>query len=301
MPISPADIFPGDNIPDIERFLREQATGYHSVNDEDIRKLIRPRDPAGHKGSFGHALVVAGSEGKAGAAILSCLATLRTGCGLLTAVVPASIQTPLLTVLPEAMTIVRNDDASLPELAKFQSIGFGPGVGMKASTLLDMVLLAKKPTVIDADGLTLLSKHPEKYALLSPRIILTPHPAEFDRLTGTHDTAFARFKTQLAFSKQHNVIVLLKGRFTSIATPDGKVYFNTTGNSGMATAGSGDVLTGIITSLLAQGYETGAAAILGAWLHGYAGDRAAEKKSKTSLIASDIIEGIADSFLSFEK
>jgi hydroxyethylthiazole kinase-like uncharacterized protein yjeF len=301
MAILPADTFPGENISDVEQFLQEQTAGYYCFNDEDIRKLIRPRDPAGHKGSFGHALMIAGSEGTSGAAVLACSAALRTGCGLLTAFIPASAQTPLLTLLPEAMTMIRESNTSIPGFGKFQSIGFGPGVGMEASSLLDTVLQAELPLVIDADGLTLLAKQPDQYKLLSPRIVLTPHPAEFDRLAGMHTSVFERIKTQIAFSKQYKVNVLLKGRHTSIATPEGKVYFNTTGNNGMATAGSGDVLTGIITSLLAQGYEPGIAAILGAWLHGYAGDRAAERKSKTGLIASDIISGIADFFLVFEK
>jgi hydroxyethylthiazole kinase-like uncharacterized protein yjeF len=301
MPILPVDIFPSENPSAVEQFLQEQTTGYYCFNAEDIHKLILPRDPAGHKGTFGHALIIAGSEGKSGAAILSCSAALRTGCGLLTASIPASTQSPLLTVLPEAMTLIRGKDASVPGVDKFQSIGFGPGVGMETSGLLETVLHAEMPLVIDADGLTLLAKQPDMYKLLSPRIILTPHPAEFDRLAGLHGSVFERIKTQLAFSKQYKVNVLLKGRYTSITTPEGTLYFNTTGNNGMATAGSGDVLTGIITSLLAQGYEPGVAAVLGAWLHGYAGDRAGEKKSKTSLIASDIIDGIADFFLAFEK
>lgn len=301
MSILPADIFPDENISSVEQFLLEQTTGYYFFNDDDIRKLIRPRDPAGHKGTFGHALMIAGSEGKSGAAILSSAAALRTGCGLLTACIPASAQTSLLTVLPEAMTMIRENDTSLPGIDKFSSIGFGPGVGMEASGLLDIILHTQLPLVIDADGLTLLAKQPDLYKLLSPLMILTPHPAEFDRLAGAHVSVFARVKTQLAFSKQYQVNILLKGRYTSVTTPGGKIYFNTTGNSGMATAGSGDVLTGIITSLLAQGYEPDVAAVLGAWLHGYAGDRAAEKRSRTSLIASDIIEAIGDFFLAFEK
>jgi hydroxyethylthiazole kinase-like uncharacterized protein yjeF len=166
--------------------------------------------------------------------------------------------------------------------------------------LLHVLKDIKLPLVIDADGLTLLSQNPAWYSFLANNMVLTPHAGEFDRLTRKHASPFERFKTQLQFSKTYNVNLLLKGRYTSITTPGGKVYFNTTGNNGMATAGSGDVLTGIITSLLAQGYTAEDAAVLGAYLHGYAGDVMAEKRSRTSLIASDIIEGIGGFFKDFE-
>jgi hydroxyethylthiazole kinase-like uncharacterized protein yjeF len=299
----PADIFQDVDRKDVERAITAQGYEAYCLKEKDIRHLILKRDAAAHKGIFGHALIIAGSEGRAGAAILACKAVLRTGCGLVTGLIPASATGPLLSALPEAMSIVRNDEAdSKIDLTGFQSIGFGPGVGMKAGTLLlQLFENYRQPMVIDADGLTLLSQNPGWYHLLTPDMILTPHPGEFDRLTKKHASVFERFKTQLQFSKTYGVNVLLKGRHTSITTHDAKIYFNTTGNSGMATAGSGDVLTGIITSLLAQGYPAETAAVLGAYLHGFAGDIMAEERSETSLIASDIIDGIGAFFNDFEK
>lgn len=301
----PDDLFGGEeNVESVIQFLETNSTGYEYFDAAAICALIKPRELAAHKGLFGHALLIAGSEGKTGAAILTSKAALRAGCGLLTAWVPSNAVIPLLSALPEAMTAVRDDSTQIdiPALERFNAIGFGPGVGMQAGNALFQLLENNQlPLVIDADGLTLFSQHRDKYTLLAPHIILTPHPGEFDRLTQLHVSVFERCKTQLAFSKQYRVTILLKGRHTSITTPEGKIFFNATGNNGMATAGSGDVLTGIITSLLAQGYTTETAAVMGAYLHGYAGDRAAEYVSKTSLIASDIIEGISAFFLAFEK
>lgn len=301
----PDDIFNTEaDIESVKQYIEGQGFDYTYLDQKDISNLIRPRDPAAHKGTFGHALLIAGSEGKTGASVLACKAALRSGCGLVTALVPASAEIPLLCTLPEAMMIVRQDDqaGSVIDLSKFQAIGFGPGVGMKADNMLFHLLKETlQPVVIDADGLTLLSINPAWYQLLGSNKILTPHGGEFDRLTKNHKSAFERFKTQLQFSKTYQVNVLLKGRHTSITTPSGKVFFNITGNSGMATAGSGDVLTGIITSLLAQGYSAQTAAVLGAYLHGYAGDKAAHTKSKTSMMASDIIDGIPQFFKQFEK
>lgn len=301
----PDDIFGvKESIESIIQFLEKNSSGYEYFDDAAISALIKPRELAAHKGVFGHALIIAGSEGKSGAAILTAKAALRTGCGLLTAWVPSNAVIPLLSALPEAMTAVRDDSIQIdiPSLERFTAIGFGPGVGMQAgNTLFRLLENDRHPLVIDADGLTLFSLHRDKYTLLAPHIVLTPHPGEFDRLTKPHVSVFERCKTQLAFSKQYHVTVLLKGHYTSITTPEGKIFFNATGNNGMATAGSGDVLTGILTSLLAQGYTTETAAVMGAYLHGYAGDRAVERISKTSLIASDIIEGISSFFLAFEK
>ncbi len=268
-----------------------------------IKSLIRPRPVEGHKGTFGHALIMAGSAGKTGTAILSSKAALRSGCGLLSVFTIADAITPILCHLPEAMLIRRKKKDSCPDTQKFDAIGFGPGIGLNAPSaqlLLSLLDYYRKPLVIDADGITLLSKQQELYRLLTPQMILTPHPAEFDRLTHSHDTVADRLASQLAFSDRYKAIVVLKGHHTTITLPDGTLYENTTGNNGMATAGSGDVLTGIITSLCAQGYPAGHAALLGVFLHGYAGDAAAARLSKTSMIASDIIAGIPEFFRKFE-
>jgi len=295
------DIFEGENVASIQQFFETATAGHAFVESPWVRQRILPRHPNAHKGDLGHMLLVAGSEGKTGAAILSAKAALRTGCGLLTAAIPAAAQTALLTVLPEAMVFVRQNTLDLPA-GRYDAIGFGPGAGLDTGNMLHSLLTAQPcPLVIDADGLTILSKNRSWYDLLGASMILTPHVGEFDRLTQPHHSTLSRCQTQLAFSKKYGVHVLLKGRYTTVSTPGGYLYINTTGNNGMATAGSGDVLTGIIGSLLAQGYDTADAAALGAYLHGYAGDCAAKKRSRTSLIASDIIEGISDFFLDFEK
>lgn len=295
------DVDPGD----LADFLKEYKGDIRQVDHKQIKKIIRPRPVFGHKGTFGHALIIAGNEGTIGASILCSKAALKTGCGLLTALVPAGAIIPLLVHLPEAMVISRNNFEGLPavELSKFNAIGFGPGAGTgdeSAGLLYYLLNNYKGPLIIDADGFTILSKNREWFHLLKNNTILTPHPAEFDRMTAIHDSEIERLQTQIAFSKEHGVTILLKGHHTSIVTKDG-LYFNTTGNNGMATAGSGDVLTGIITSLCAQGYDAGIAAIAGTYLHGYAGDYAAKNRSMHGMIASDIIDGIGEFFKKYEK
>jgi hydroxyethylthiazole kinase-like uncharacterized protein yjeF len=297
------DYLDSQNVAAVTDFFQHAGAGYTCPDEKMIGKLIRPRDPAGHKGVFGHLWLVAGSAGKYGAAILSAKAALRTGCGLLTVSIPPDALTAMLTVLPEAMSLLRDDTAPvLPGMDRFNAIAFGPGVGMDAGPmLLKFLQQSTLPMVVDADGLNLLAQNKEWLSLLSERVVLTPHPAEFDRLTRIHETKLERLQSQLSFSRRYNVTVLLKGKYTSVTTAAGQLFFNTTGNSGMATAGSGDVLTGIIGSLLAQGYNPADAAVLGAYLHGYAGDRAAARHSKTALIASDIIEEVGEFFREFEK
>ncbi|MCX6188843.1 MAG: NAD(P)H-hydrate dehydratase [Bacteroidetes bacterium] len=289
-----------------DSLIQNQNTTLHYLDSDDIRKLIKPRPTNGHKGTFGHALIIAGSKGKIGASILSSKAALKTGCGLVTAYVPEEAVTPLLCVLPEAMIQIGHtlERFKQLDLTSFDAIGYGPGLGFEddgAEMLSQLLNQTKLPLIIDADGLTLLSRNPKWYSRLNSNILLTPHPGEFDRLTQIHKSSHERFKTQLNFSRKYQVNVLLKGQYTSITTPDGMAYFNSTGNNGMATAGSGDVLTGIITSLCAQGYSVQHAALLGAYLHGFAGDAVASKSSRTSMIASEIIDGISVFFKLYEK
>ena len=289
-------------------FMEEESTSVYALDEWMIRDMMRPRPSYGHKGNFGHVLICAGSKGKIGASILSAQAALRTGCGLLSLNVPSSATLAIHAQFPEAMVIADEhaDHLSAPvsNITAYDAIGFGPGVNQHAATahaLKQLIQNAAQPLVIDADGLNILAENKTWLSFLSGHTILTPHPGEFDRLTQKHTSGWERYQSQLAFSKKHGVYVILKGHHTSITTPGGLSFFNTTGNSGMATAGSGDVLTGIITSLCAQGYSSLHAALLGVYLHGYAGDMAAKKISKTSLIASDIIQHIPDFFLQFEK
>jgi NAD(P)H-hydrate epimerase len=270
-----------------------------------IITLLKKRPADSNKFTFGHTLIIAGSTGKGGAALLSSEAALRTGCGLVSSLVPKEIISAMLCRIPEVMTIDRETSANsiLNESGKFNSIAIGPGIGLDdfaAEMLREVLVQFKGPIVIDADGLNLISMNKDWFKLLKDNIILTPHIFEFDRLTKKHNTDAQRIESQIEFSVEYGVNILLKGPKTSITNTKGERFINTTGNNGMATAGSGDVLTGIIGSLCAQGYEPIKAAIIGAYIHGYAGDRAAEKKSSTSMIASDIIACIPDFFLTHE-
>lgn len=286
-----------------EDFIKEQNCQFSFSTLNEIKQILKPRHPFGHKGTFGHGLVIAGSNGKYGAAILSSVATLKTGCGLVSAMVPDEMVFSLLSYAPEIMTINRQK-TSQKNFHEYDAIAFGPGVGIdliNSQLLEQLVQNYTKPLIIDADGLTILSNNRHLYDILKPNILLTPHPGEFDRLTHKHADTFDRIQTQIRFSKKYNVNILLKGRYSSITNSKGQVWFNTSGNCGMATAGSGDVLTGIVTSLCAQGYEINDAAKLGAYIHGYSGDIAANCYSKHSLVASDITKHISDFFKNFEN
>ena len=286
-----------------EDFIKEQNCQFNFSTLNEIKQILKPRHPFGHKGTFGHGLVIAGSNGKYGAAILSSVATLKTGCGLVSAMVPEEMIFSLLSYAPEIMTINRQKN-SKKNFHEYDTIAFGPGVGIdliNSQLLEQLVQNYTKSLIIDADGLTILSNNRHLYDILKPNILLTPHPGEFDRLTHKHADTFDRIQTQIRFSKKYNVNILLKGRYSSITNSKGQVWFNTSGNCGMATAGSGDVLTGIITSLCAQGYEINDAAKLGAYIHGYSGDIAANCYSKHSLVASDITKHISDFFKNFEN
>lgn len=285
-------------------FIASTDTKDYYIDENLISELLIPRSKFSHKGTFGHTLIVAGSEGKIGASILSSKAALKTGCGLLTTCIPHEAETAMHSSFPEAMIIPQERYFDKINLNTYQSIAFGPGINTspKAKAMLIPLLnLYQGKTIIDADGLNILSQDKNLLRLIGRNTILTPHPGEFDRLTHPHKTGFERYQTQLQLSQACQTTIVLKGHHSSITTPDGNSYFNSTGNNGMATAGSGDVLTGIIASLCAQGYSPDNAAILGVYLHGFAGDQAAIKRSKTSLIASDIIDHIADFFLKMER
>ena len=273
------------------------------VGRTQIAALIRPRPRVGHKGTFGHLLVVAGSESKAGAALLCSKAAVRSGCGLVTVQAPPSVRTALNCYVPEAM-LAAPTALAYDEMQRYDALAVGPGMGTDEAaiaTLWQMLKSGNSPIVLDADALTILAQHPHWYNRLGPHAVLTPHPGEFDRLTQPHTTGAERYRSALAFAQQHRVNVVLKGYRTLVVTHAGATYFNSTGNDGMATAGSGDVLTGILGSLLAQGYAPAEAAVLGVYLHGYAGDLAATDHSRSAMIASDIVEHIGGFFKRFER
>jgi hydroxyethylthiazole kinase-like uncharacterized protein yjeF len=261
------------------------------------QKNVQPRKVDGHKKTFGHVLVVGGSEGKCGAPMLTSKAALRSGCGLVTAYVPDKASQALLCVAPEIMSISqeRNKFESI-DLETVDSFAFGPGLGTDsvANDMLDHLLFASKskPLVIDADGLNLLSLDRTKLSLLTQYHVLTPHLGEFSRLMCEHFDSLQIFQQAHEFAIEYGVNLVLKGKNSKVFTYDGQVFENTTGNSGMATAGSGDVLTGIIASLCAQGYPPNLAACIGVYLHGLAGDIAVKHQSEASLMASDIVEAL---------
>ncbi|HPR84597.1 MAG TPA: NAD(P)H-hydrate dehydratase [Prolixibacteraceae bacterium] len=276
---------------------------FYYLTSDFISGKIKKRDKFSHKGNFGYALLIAGSYGKMGAAVLASRACLRSGTGLLTSHIPEKGYEIMQISAPETMISIDSSEtvfSLVPELGPYSAVGIGPGLDKKEETKAALkTLLQKKPEkmVIDADALNILSENKEWYSLLPENAILTPHPKEFERLAGTSANSFDRLKKQMDFSVANRAIVVLKGAHTSVSFPDGRVFFNSTGNPGMATAGSGDVLTGIILGLLAQSYSPEDAALIGVYLHGLAGDLAKEKVGECALIASDIIENLGCAFL----
>lgn len=281
-------------------FIENCATDYFYT--DKIQPKIRSN--FSHKGTFGHALLIAGSYGSIGAAILASKACLRSGVGLLTALVPECGYEIMQVSVPEAMCktdVSKHTISTLPkDLTVYNAVGIGCGLGKALETVifLENILKSfheinpKKGLVLDADALNILSENKKLLDLLPPGSVLTPHPKEFQRLAGGWANDFERLKLLRQFAIKYKVIVVLKGRHSAVALPNGSVHFNSTGNAGMATGGSGDVLTGIITGLLAQGYPPEEAAISGVFKHGEAGDFAAQKSGQMAMIAGDIIENL---------
>lgn len=285
-----------------KKFLKEVEAPYSLTTLKSVKRILKPRSRFDHKGKYGHALLIAGSTGKMGACILSAKAALRSGLGLLTAHVPKNGYSIIQTAVPEAMaTIDQSADYFSGREAEdfYDTIGIGPGLGQATESvkgLEEILQKFKKPLVIDADALNILFANPALQKLIPAGSILTPHPGEFVRIVGSWMNDFDRLEKLKELANRIQSVVILKGAYSAIATPDKKVFFNSTGNPGMASGGSGDVLTGILTSLLAQGYEPEKAAILGVYLHGLAGDLAAREKGQHSLIAGDIIDYLPHAF-----
>lgn len=281
---------------------------YSIVDEADIRKLVRPRPDFVHKGSMGNALIVAGSYGMAGAAVLATKACLRSGVGKVTTRTPKSNCLTMQISVPEAVLSIDPDSEVFSESASaddIDALGIGPGLGQAETTAVALIGQFKRthcPIVADADALNILANHRAWLQQLPRNMIMTPHPKEMDKLTSNAANGdYDRLTKALDFAERHEAFIILKGHYTAICTPQGKVFFNNTGNSGMATAGSGDVLTGILTGLLARGYSEEHACLLGVYLHGLAGDIAASKLGKESLIASDIIDHLPMAFRSIQE
>lgn len=285
-----------------EDYLDNAVTDFYYLEQHDANEMLHDRSKYSHKGTFGHACIMAGSYGKMGAAVLSAKACLRSGAGLVTARIPACGYEVMQTAVPEVMCLPDVSENILADMTLpvvYDALAVGPGIGTAAATaqaLQECIAKQKNPMVLDADALNILSQHPEWLSLLPSGSILTPHPREFQRLAGSWENDFERLSLLQQFARKYGVTVVLKGAHTAVATPDGKVYFNATGNAGMATAGSGDVLTGIIAGLLAQRYTPEQSAILGVYLHGLAGDMALQNQSMESMIASDIIDALGAAF-----
>ena len=264
------------------------------VESRNIRPLLQQRLPFTGKRDYGSALIFSGSTGMMGAAVMCSRATLRSGAGLVTVHGPKGGLQILQTAVPEAMFEPDRNEHFITDMRvhhDHQAIAIGPGIGTNEMTVNALEALLKSglsSLVLDADALNCISKKPELLSYLPPKTIITPHIGEFDRLFGEQRSSEDRLKTALEMARQYNIIIVLKGHYTATVRPTGRVYINSTGNPGMATAGSGDVLTGVITAFLAQGYRPEHAATIGVYIHGLAGDLAAEKIGEFGLIAGDI-------------
>lgn len=286
-------------------FTEQVQVKDHLIMKDDLKGILRPRSKFSHKGHYGHALLVAGSYGKMGAAVLAASACLRSGAGLVHAHVPKRGYAIMQTAVPEAMVTIDPHEehfSQVPDLAPYTAIAAGPGLGFSTSTKNSLKLLiqnATVPLVFDADALTILGENKTWLAFLPKNSILTPHPKEFERITQKASDDYHRNRLQREFAVKQGVYVVLKGAHTCICTPGGICYYNTTGNPGMATGGSGDVLTGMILGLLAQNYTALEACLIGSYLHGLAGDIAAKKHGMEALLASDIVKCIGKAFKKF--
>jgi hydroxyethylthiazole kinase-like uncharacterized protein yjeF len=285
-----------------DTFIHATHSQYSTIEHSDIAAIYRPRLPFAHKGTYGSALLIGGSYGKMGAITLSAKAALRVGAGLVTALVPGCGYQVLQTVAPEVMCIT-NGEKEIEHIADWENrnaIGIGPGMGIDSKTAVAFAAFidtCKQFLVIDADALNIISKQPDLLAKLPKGSVLTPHPKEFTRLFGDSANSMMQLDHARIQAMRYNVNIVLKGHHTAVITTEGECWYNMTGNAGMATGGAGDVLTGIITGLLAQGYQPHEAAILGVYLHGLAGDLAAKKVSQEALIAGDIIDYLGKAFL----
>ncbi len=262
-----------------ENFIQSTSSSFYWLWKGGVQRFIKARQPFEHKGLLGHALIVAGSDDTMGAALIAAEACVKCGAGLTTAMIPHSGLQSLNTRLPEAMFTQREQYETL-DWEKYKTIGIGPGLGTgdESLSLLKSVLKNfKKPMVIDADAINLFGENKELIKLVPENSVFTPHMKEFDRLFGTHDSWWKRIETALKKSVELKVYIVLKNRYTMIFTPEGVCYFNSSGSPAMASGGMGDALTGMITSMLSQGYPVERAVQLAVFTHGLVGEQLAQK------------------------
>lgn len=284
-----------------ESFVENLDTPFFVSQKETLKKILAIRSAESHKGNYGHSLIIAGSNGKIGAALLSVNACLHSGTGLLSALIPECGYDIIQSNVPEAMVLTSKKNhigGSLPK-ARFNAVGVGPGLGTESETkefIRQLITSTNYSLVLDADALNCLSEMPDLLSNIPSGTVLTPHPKEFDRLFGTHSYSYDRIQTMRCKAQELKATIILKGQYTAVCSPDGDVWFNITGNPGMATGGSGDVLTGVITALIAQGISSFDAARLGVYLHGLAADIALNEQSEESLSATNIIHSLGKAF-----
>ncbi|SEE62389.1 NAD(P)H-hydrate dehydratase [Prevotella sp. lc2012] len=275
---------------------------YTLLEENDIRARLLSRDPFAHKGKMGNALIIAGSYGMGGASVLATKACLRVGAGKVTTHTPKRNNIIMQISVPEAVIQFDREETTFSEAVDtedFNAVGIGPGLGTSEQTAIAIIAQLRRtqcPIVADADAINILANHRAWLQQLPKGIIMTPHPKEFDRLEGRCTDSFERLMKARDLAERLQGYILLKGHHTSLCLPDGHIMFNSTGNAGMATAGSGDVLTGIITGLLARGYKQDDACVVGMYLHGLAGDIAARELGEESVIASDLIQYLPQAF-----
>ena len=286
--------------------IDELPAKYHFTEFDEIKSMLRPRKIFSHKGDYGRALLVAGSMGMAGASTMAARAALRSGVGLLTLSIPQCNNAIVQTSVPEAMTLPCCGDthiATVPVTSAFDAVGVGPGLGTHAETsaaLLQLIEQATRPMVLDADALNILAKNPQYMHKLPSGSVITPHPGEFARIAGAGNS-LEQLEKAMNLAMKLNICVVLKGAYTAVCSPDGNCYFNSTGNAGMATGGSGDVLTGVVLALLARGYSATDAARIAVYVHGLAGDIAATDFGQTAMTAGDIINALPSAWKNMEK
>lgn len=288
-----------------KEFIEKTATDYFVIDETTIHKIFQPRNDFAHKGTYGKSIIVGGSYGKIGASVLATKSALKTGSGLTFVLAPNCGYEILQTTCPEAMFISAGE--KLIEEIEIQDntvYGIGPGLGINSLTekaLLNFLKQSSKPLLLDADALNIISKNKDSTNLIPKNSIITPHPKEFERLFGSTENSFERLELGRTKAQELQIFIVLKDHHTQIITPDGNVFYNITGNSGLAKGGSGDILTGIITSLLSQKYSPKNACILGVWLHGKAADFAAQKFSKEAMLPTDVINELGNVFLELNK
>jgi ADP-dependent NAD(P)H-hydrate dehydratase / NAD(P)H-hydrate epimerase len=282
-------------------FIESTHSNYGVIDEAIIKGIYKPRNRFSHKGDHGLAFIIGGSYGMAGACVLASRAAIRAGAGKVKALLPECAYDIIQLSVPEVMCITKGEKyvTRICDWEQAQAIGIGPGLGVKDETaraFAGFIEACKMPVVIDADALNILANHPDLLYKVPAGSILTPHPKEFERLFGKSVNSMYQLEHARTQAMKYNIFIVLKGHYTIVVTPEGESWYNITGNAGMATAGSGDVLTGILTGLMAQGYEPYDAAILGVYLHGLAGDYAAAAHSQEAMIAGDIIDNLGKAY-----